>query len=231
MQLITDRDHISTSVLEGVHIEHHGILGQKWGIRRFQNKDGSLTAAGKQRYGSDKPEGDSFHNTVTSLGFKKSARPDLYGENSYEKEWVSKNGTKTTIHLDLDSGFSKNKLSTTELSKMISDIDKNKEAIDLDLRKRIADRIVSDPMMIKTAYGWEGATLTDQQKRERLVNDLGKQETFTRGLVPGYANWRIMSDGLGEIGYDDGGAYGDHYLMTDIDWKTRKIANYVSING
>lgn len=30
---------------------HHGILGQKWGIRRFQNPDGSLTEAGKKRYG------------------------------------------------------------------------------------------------------------------------------------------------------------------------------------
>ena len=29
---------------------HHGILGQKWGVRRFQNKDGSLTNAGKNRY-------------------------------------------------------------------------------------------------------------------------------------------------------------------------------------
>ena len=29
---------------------HHGILGQKWGVRRFQNKDGSLTTAGKNRY-------------------------------------------------------------------------------------------------------------------------------------------------------------------------------------
>ena len=28
---------------------HHGIKGQKWGIRRFQNKDGSLTTAGKKR--------------------------------------------------------------------------------------------------------------------------------------------------------------------------------------
>lgn len=30
-------------------LEHHGVLGQKWGIRRYQNKDGSLTQLGKQR--------------------------------------------------------------------------------------------------------------------------------------------------------------------------------------
>lgn len=29
---------------------HHGTKGMKWGIRRYQNKDGSLTAAGKKRY-------------------------------------------------------------------------------------------------------------------------------------------------------------------------------------
>lgn len=29
---------------------HHGIKGQKWGVRRFQNPDGSLTLAGKKRY-------------------------------------------------------------------------------------------------------------------------------------------------------------------------------------
>lgn len=28
---------------------HHGVLGQKWGVRRYQNKDGSLTMAGKKR--------------------------------------------------------------------------------------------------------------------------------------------------------------------------------------
>lgn len=32
---------------------HHGIKGQKWGVRRFQNKDGSLTSSGKKRYLSE----------------------------------------------------------------------------------------------------------------------------------------------------------------------------------
>lgn len=31
-------------------LQHHGIKGQKWGVRRFQNTDGSLTAEGKKRY-------------------------------------------------------------------------------------------------------------------------------------------------------------------------------------
>lgn len=34
-------------------LSHHGIKGMKWGVRRFQNKDGSLTPAGKQRYSAD----------------------------------------------------------------------------------------------------------------------------------------------------------------------------------
>ena len=34
-------------------LRHHGIKGQKWGVRRFQNKDGSLTPAGAKRYSAD----------------------------------------------------------------------------------------------------------------------------------------------------------------------------------
>lgn len=38
---------------------HHGIKGMKWGVRRYQNSDGSLTAAGKKRYDRDTRENDA----------------------------------------------------------------------------------------------------------------------------------------------------------------------------
>lgn len=37
-------------------LSHHGIKGQKWGIRRYQNADGTWTTAGKKRYGDDTSE-------------------------------------------------------------------------------------------------------------------------------------------------------------------------------
>ena len=35
---------------------HHGIKGQKWGVRRFQNADGTRTAAGKRRRSKEEPD-------------------------------------------------------------------------------------------------------------------------------------------------------------------------------
>ncbi len=50
------------------YLMHHGILGQRWGIRRYQNEDGTLTNAGKRRYGYE----NSYPNQQTS-GKKKSS--------------------------------------------------------------------------------------------------------------------------------------------------------------
>ena len=42
------RYYIGGMVYDSNYLQHHGVKGQKWGERRFQNKDGSLTEAGKQ---------------------------------------------------------------------------------------------------------------------------------------------------------------------------------------
>ena len=38
------------------YLAHHGVKNMKWGVRRYQNKDGTLTDAGKKRYARDQRE-------------------------------------------------------------------------------------------------------------------------------------------------------------------------------
>lgn len=55
----------------GQHLSHHGIKGQKWGIRRYQNEDGTLTDAGKARYNSVFISGSSKTTDINSKYYRK----------------------------------------------------------------------------------------------------------------------------------------------------------------
>lgn len=57
---------------------HHGIKGQKWGIRRYQNPDGSLTSEGKARYST----GD-----LSKIAYKKSRDMISKANEKYSKEY------------------------------------------------------------------------------------------------------------------------------------------------
>lgn len=50
------------------YLAHHGIKGQKWGIRRYQNPDGSLTAEGLKRYGASIARGEALAKAGNTRG-------------------------------------------------------------------------------------------------------------------------------------------------------------------
>lgn len=68
--------------MEKEYLVHHGIKGQKWGVRRFQNEDGSLTDAGKARYNDDLTKKDVNKMSTKDL---ESANNRLQKEQTYRQ--------------------------------------------------------------------------------------------------------------------------------------------------
>lgn len=101
---------------------HHGIKGMRWGIRRYQNEDGSLTNAGRKRYDNmdgtklhrelqrayDKSKGGMFGKNYGSNVTRVQKEYDDYNNQTHKKlmnnnkEYASLNNKVASIRKDID---------------------------------------------------------------------------------------------------------------------------------
>lgn len=160
---------------------HHGIKGMKWGIRRYQNKDGSLTNAGKKR----RSLGETVHDYKVNKQRKK----------SLEKARAAKE-KKAEAERKHKEAFEKGKLSPKKMTneelaaatKRLQDEQKYQEAM-LETRpmRRLMDKAWKDAIVPGITKGGEelvkkamleygGKALGLNKKEAKSAYDLLKEE-------------------------------------------------------
>lgn len=90
---------------ESPYLAHFGILGQRWGVRRYQNEDGTLTEEGKARYLTKDSDGDTVLNKahqkeLITRSFKKNGNYVVRDDAKKLYENAKKNNPKLRNAID-----------------------------------------------------------------------------------------------------------------------------------
>lgn len=137
--------------MENNSLKHYGVLGMKWGIRKYQNPDGTLTRAGKKRYGEDGQYEYKSHGTKR---LERRVRK-LNEKAEYEKANLGEVSQQTSAAI-------KRKLHNLEVSKMN---DKNY----LDYAKRTSTGKALLQNILMTPFGARGYQQARANGSGRLV--------------------------------------------------------------
>ena len=103
--------------MERTYIQHWGIKGMKWGVRRYQNKDGSLTPEGEKRYDRDVRENNARKkdNRMNIEG----PDPDRWVKEDISRSKGAVDGSATLVRQIKNVNYSiPSKKSKMDLSKM-----------------------------------------------------------------------------------------------------------------
>ena len=137
---------------------HFGIKGQKWGIRRYQNEDGSLTPAGKKRYGkmsndelqktlykqvkkarADQSNWSNQWNVNNTIGKNSKAVEDRYREDLQKYRSSDKYKRAVKKMSELDKKAEKGAIDRDQYDKQYKKIQKSIYSPDLDTSVRYTD--------------------------------------------------------------------------------------------
>lgn len=138
---------------------HHGILGQRWGVRRFQNKDGSLTPAGKKRYADPVSDSDK-QQIVKQAGL----------DQAYRKAMVNNSKTKFAKDITDQSGNLIRELKKSSDQQIKNGVKKEKLDLSKMSDKELRDRINRELLerQYTSMFAKDVSTVTKGQK---AVND------------------------------------------------------------
>ena len=118
-------------IIANGELYHHGIKGQKWGVRRYQNADGSLTAAGQKRYGSI---AEAYDISKSASDYAKSRANEIRNnKNKLEKRYAGKQGEMKYLEDTYGKNWEKNtskKVADSERKNARSNIDEGFKMLD-----------------------------------------------------------------------------------------------------